>query len=63
MPVLMIIVAIALGVSTYKKAHADEFPDARHGPVARPQTVPEPDTLAVLGSGAAAVWLMRRRRK
>lgn len=30
---------------------------------ARPQSVPEPASLSILATGAAAAWLARRRRK
>jgi hypothetical protein len=60
MPVLLIIGVLAFAYDVYHGAHA--YPIAEHGPVERPQSVPEPASIALLG-GAAGACLMGRRRR
>jgi hypothetical protein len=40
---------------------AQAYPTANEGVVERPQSVPEPASLAILATGAAAAFLRRRK--
>jgi hypothetical protein len=67
MPIPMIVLAILLGVSVYKKAHSAEehLPHFGFPVVERPQprqSVPEPASLGILAAGAAVAFLRRRRK-